>query len=163
MGMTALCADHVEQVLGPYRLLKATPDQICQHWLFIRDSLMMQMPIGVKPSELVLANIQQALLAGRLHCWFLLNVDNNSVLGVCTTTVTEDTISGVRNLLIYSVLAMDPIPTKVWAYCYKVMQVFAKGAGCQHVIACTRNKRVLRLVKMLGGSEDNRFIELEVT
>lgn len=152
----------MEQVLGAYRLLRATPDQIATHWAFVRDALLCNMPFGVEPTEEVMANIQQALLAGRAVCWVLTETEKREIHGVCTTVITHDSIANTRNLLLYSVWAAQPIPTRIWRYCYQVMRKYAAANGCDNLVARTNSPRVLRLVKMLGGDVEQRMIQLEV-
>ena len=119
------------------------------------------------PSEEMLSNMLQALLAGRLECWFLCSKESKEsfgkIIGVFTTTITGDTIAGVRNLLIYTMSGTNSyIPDCVWKREFETLAKYARSKGCRAIRIMTVNDRIIDVVEKLGGEVVMNVVDLEV-
>lgn len=144
-----------------HSMVKLLPDQITAQWDgLVKQSIMMSLPTTVPVTEEVLSNVLSALLAGRLICWVLTR--DGKVMAMTTTAIVVDSVSGVRNLLVYSIAAFSTVSDATWRWVFVRMARYARRAGCYKITACTNNSRVLDIVKKLGGKTNVRLIELEV-
>ena len=118
------------------------------------------------PSEDMLGNMLQALLAGRLECWFLCSKEENSfgkIIGVFTTTIVGDPIVGVRHLLIYTMSGTNSyIPDCVWKREFETLAKYARLKHCNSIRIMTVDDRVIDIVEKLGGEVVMNVVDLEV-
>lgn len=127
----------------------------------IKSSLIMSLSKVMEVNEMKLSNILQALLDKRMKAWALVK-DDKHVVGIITTTITQDTMVGVRNLFLYSLAASEYIPRRGWAAMFALAKRIAKAEECSSMIGFSKEPFVLKMVEGLGGTTDTRMITLEV-
>ena len=86
----------------------------------------------------------------------------NVVYGFVITTVMEDFLSGIRNLLIYSLFGARPIEDSMWVRGLETMRKYAKANRCVKVMAYSNIDRIEEIVKSLGGEIEWKFISFPV-
>jgi hypothetical protein len=109
--------------------------------------------------------MQKAIIDERLTVWVMGRLDDDgqlSPVALFTTTVTEDTIVGIRRFTICSLAGSDYIPIKAWRYGFKVLKRAAERSGCSLITAESNNKRVLQVIEKLGGDTSYRSVYMEV-
>jgi len=140
-----------------YRLVRLTPNDAIASWDFFRLSFERSMPSTVPNNEYTLANLQQAVAAGRLTCWMVFSFGYGEVLKdakpllVATTILCEDTMARAKHLCIYSVMGLDNITNELWKECFRVLREYAKEMGCCRIMASTTNKRIVQVAKSLNA------------
>ena len=142
-------------------IIRLSPDQVTVHWDVIKFGIQESVPPITYGSQNTLNNMLKSLLTGEMQCWVLMN-GAQKIQGVATTTITKDSCSGVKNLMIYSVYGLVFIDDETWAENLKGLRKFAKANGCHRIISFRAVDRLIGLVKDLGGSADFTFVALEV-
>lgn len=146
-----------------YRLYRPQLEAVLANWDEVRYFLVRAGIPGAEESSL--ANMQRAIIDGRLTVWMMGRLDGDgqlSPVALFTTTVTEDTIVGIKRFTICSLAGSDYIPIKAWRYGFKVLRRAAEREGCSRITAESNNKRVLQVVEKLGGDTSYHSIYMEV-
>ncbi len=142
-------------------IIKLDEDQITRHWDVIKFSILESVPPITYGSQNTINNMLKALLTGQMQCWVMLDKDKQTQ-GVVTTTMTADTCSGVKNLMIYSVYGLKFISDQEWVEHLQSLRKFAAAKGCHRIISYTAVARLIKLARNLGGNTEYTFIALEV-
>jgi hypothetical protein len=142
-------------------LIKVLPNQIAERWKALEPIIKVSLPPMITGSDAAMKEILQALISGRLNCW-LYGKDEKSIYAVLTTKVVNDTETGCRNLIIFSLTGIRAMNDSIWRDGYSLLRQFAKQQGCKNIIAYTNSKRVIESVKSLGANTDTTLIVLEV-
>ena len=87
---------------------------------------------------------------------------NHKLYAVCTVTVSEDTLSGNRNLYVYSLGSFTPVELAGWKIAFDTLREYARELGCYRIVTKTNNPRMIQITKHLGGKTDMVAVELEV-
>lgn len=150
-----------EQVQEDFNIIEVLPGQIGALWQVLKAGIVAAQPVGVLLDEENLGNILQALLAGRMQA-FVITKDKN-IVGSLTTNLLIDTLSGTRNLFIYSLYTAVPSQdSEIWALGLEVLRKKAKELDCFKIMSYTSNERIIQMVDRIGGSTTMRVVELEV-
>jgi hypothetical protein len=88
-------------------------------------------------------------------------VDEDRVHALFTTMFFNDPCR-VRSLFIYSLYAYEVVSLEMWKSAFDSLKVWARGNKCRYVIAYTENKRILEIVRSLGGNTSKVIVSLEV-
>lgn len=148
-----------------FRLLRMQPDQIPIGWGFIRKAMQVATAGGFDPTEESLANLLQALMAGRIDSWVFYkqrDEEEGKVLGLMLTTITEDTIAQIKHMLIYSMSGFNYIDDEKWMIAFTTLAKYARAKGCSTIRAVTNNDRVLDVAAKIGAEIVGYTIEVEV-
>jgi len=119
----------------------------------------------MKVDEEVLANIQTSLMDGRLQCWMLAEIKEatkGTLLGVCTTSVVEDTFARVKFLYIYTTTMFGSVNLDVWSFCLERLRAYGRKKGCVKIVTFTSNDRMLAVIKRFGGTASSVRAEMEI-
>ena len=144
-----------------FQLVQLTPEQVNEDWTAISEGIDLALPpIADEKAPDRMDKILSALMDGRMKCWILSVGEEPYVL--MTLTITQDNMTGTKNLCLYSLYGYRPISYKIWHLLLKEGQTFARKAGCNKIIAYSSLPRVLDLVKILGGDSSYHLITLEV-
>ena len=142
-------------------IIRLSPDQVTEHWDVIKFGIQESVPPITYGSQNTLNNMLKSLLTGEMQCWVLMN-GAQKIQGVATTTITKDSCSGVKNLMIYSVYGLVFIDDETWTRNLQDLRKFARANNCHRIISFTAVDRLIGLVKSLGGSADFTFVALGV-
>ena len=145
-------------------LVMLLPEQISEKWDIIKRGVEVAVPPTVLTSPKVINNILMSLLNGSAQCWVEYKVEEgkNIVYGFLITAVLDDFLSGVRNLLIYSLFGARPIEDDIWIKGLETIRKYAKANNCEKVIAYSNVKRIEEIVNSLGGKVEWKFISFPV-
>ena len=145
-------------------LVMLLPDQISSKWNIIKRGIEVSVPPTITSSPKVMNNILMGLLEGSAQCWVEYEVvkEKSIVYGFLITTVMEDFLSGVRNLLIYSLYGARPIDDDIWVRGLITLRKYAKANNCEKVIAYSNIERIEEIVRSLGGKVEWKFISFPV-
>ena len=135
-------------------------EEAVKAWNLIRLSLALSFPPGIPPTEATLVNMQRALIEGRLTAWAL--ILEGKIYAIATTTITEDTMAGIRTFYIYSLSSFYNIPTRAWKIGIESFYEEARKRGCYSIVARTNNKRLIKLVGKMGTRTDIAHLNMEV-
>ena len=145
-------------------LVKFTPGQVAENWQYLEPGIRTALPPFTYEDPERMNNIHQALLSGLIDCW-VGNIQVNGSwkpYGFMLTTLSEDTISGVKNLLIYVVYSYSKIPLKEFEANIGTIVSHAKNLGCHRIVAYTSVPKLLAIAKELGGDTDYRFVTFDI-
>jgi len=142
-------------------LVKLTIDQVSSHWSgVLLPAIRASLPPTVYDSNAVDSKLLESALTGKLSCWVA--VDDQEIVGVVTTTVTEDECTGVRNLWIYSIYGFTNIHEDVWVECLKTVVLYARSVGCHRVLGYTNAPHVVKWSEKLGARTNSVLVEFDL-
>lgn len=156
----ALCPN--PHKLGLERL---TPDQVNLMWPQLRPAIRASLP----PSEVsdgpgAMNNVLVAIMHGTLQVWIATQRTEGSVrvFGGVVTQMTAPTVTGPRNLWLYSLFIHELPPTQLIGKMLDTLKDYARENGCRGIFAITNNDVIRKLVDHLHGDTDYRLVRLEV-
>lgn len=133
-------------------LIRLTGEQIAKFWKSeIKEAIREALPMMPADSDLVMNNVLRELLSDRLQCWVVTSGEDNKPLGICTTQVTLDSITGEKNMLIYTTYAFDGFPKFLWEANYLQLAGIAKELGCARIYCYSDNPIVIEKAKENGA------------
>ena len=149
-------------------LIPMTGEMVSKYYDLVRHALDNSLAPTTYASTETVNNCFLAIYRGDMTCWALFDrAENDQILlhGFIFTTPTYDACTCVRNLLIYSTYTFTPVKdflnTK-WVGAMEVLRKFAKEKGYHRIIAYTNVKRVVDIVKSLGGKAEFIFLSLDL-
>ena len=145
-------------------LVRLLPEQITNFWEIIKESIELSLPPVVGDNADRMKNIMVSLLSGTMDCWasFTLEDGNTNINGIVVTTIIEDTNSGTKDLLIYSVYGITSITKDSWADGQVVLAKWGKENGCSRITGYTDVESIITAVKRLGGNAEQVYITLPI-
>lgn len=147
-------------------LLRLLEPQINDYWQVIRYAVQNSVPPFTYDSPEKMNNIYDALLNGDMQCWVYLDPKDNGespdLDAVALTTVTQDGVSGVRNLEVYSLYGLAFMQDRAWQEGLQGLMEYAKGQKCHRIIAYSNVPRMIDVAKQLKANTDFTFIYWEV-
>lgn len=145
------------------QILHLLPDQIMEHWHFIKDAMERAFPPMTNATPETFLEIQEQFLLGEMDCWFgVESIDAQEIIAVMTTKVVVEDVTKTKNMLIFSVTTYMPHNADLWIYGYKALSRFAASKGCNKIISFSNDANVLRIAKGLGADVEWRLIQLEI-
>jgi hypothetical protein len=145
------------------QILRLLPDQIMEHWHFIKDSMERSFPPVAEATPEAFLELQQSFLLGEMDCWFAVtSIDTEDIIAVMTTKVVMEDVTKTRNMLIFSVTTYQLHSEDLWTDGYNALRKYAAGKGCNKIISFTDNPNVLRIASQLGADVNWSLIQLEV-
>jgi hypothetical protein len=145
------------------RMARVQVADIGKLWDFIRPCILGALPPTVFETETVAANILKSLLLEELQCWFLYRREDGKpvIYAVATTCIDSDSISGNRNLLLYSLYGLQqPIGESVWTVGLTGLLKYKDRMLCQNLIAYTDQEDVVKRALSFGGDARFKLIRL---
>ena len=142
-------------------LVELTIDQAMEMWNSIKASIQEVLPGKWKTEEHIGLLLVQAVQSGILVPWVIF--ETGDIIAVLTTTIQEDKITGIRNLLIYSVKSRkDKSFSDVdWDSALSTLKNYARGKGCNNIVAYTTVPYIASQVEKFGWQKE-LFIFTEV-
>ena len=141
-------------------ILRLLPAQIMQLWAPIKACIQASLPPHVANSVEGLVYIQEQLLLGSIQCWLGREENSNTPCIVATTQIVHDSVSNVRNLLIYTVTTVASHSQTMWAEALQTMRDFAHSNQCANIIAYSNQPDALAVIESLGGDISWRLITI---
>lgn len=145
-------------------VVRLDPAQVVEAWDMLKKGFLISLPVLVKASEWTLANLQSALMDGRLTAWMISEIKGNEVklLGIATTVFTSDTLAGLKYMYVYSLASFGPAPDGVWRLTFETLMKYAKHMNCNYLSAYTSHPGLLALAKDLGANTDLTLVVKEL-
>jgi hypothetical protein len=147
-------------------LVRLLPEQAARHWKELEDILLRSLPPDVYLNEESTTNILQAINLGTLVIWVSVTPNDKekttTIHAVVSTMIANDSITGTRNLLIYTLTAVGHIPDDEYVEGYKNIVAYAKSRGCHKVIAFSNNDRVLDVAKKFNVDASWRMLQINL-
>lgn len=145
------------------KLLKILPENISEQWDFYAPLLAKGLPPTAGDSYKNMVNVLEATLLEKLICWGYYS-DENELMFLVTTTIYFDEISKNRKLLIYSFTGLCKITNIMFSDALNKLKKYAKSEECSHIIAYTRNEKIVNYLSngSIGADVGYRLIEMEV-
>jgi len=141
-------------------ILQLASDQCAAYWEDIKNVVLASMPSFADRSPDGLNQVLANLLDGHAQAWVAL--DANVVVATAVTIIQTDTITGIRNLLIYALAGYGNIREEIWKDGIEALKSFAKAQGCYKVIAFSSVPRILTIAEGLGVNCSARVLEWEI-
>ena len=144
-------------------ILRLLPDQIMDHWHFIKDSIVRAFPPVAEATPETLLEMQQQFLLGEADCWFgVASLDATDIIAVMTTKVVTDDVSRTQNMLIFSVTSYALHSEDLWNDGYFALAKYARSKGCRKILSYSNNPQVLHIAEKLGADISWRLIQLDI-
>jgi hypothetical protein len=144
------------------KLLKLSPEQLMQHWPYVKECILLAMPPFVTNTTENILRIQSMLLVSTLECWACIDNNSGQFYGILTTQISADEITLTRNLLIFSITLTEEHEDIIWNEGYTEMMKYAKARGCTNIIAYSNQQLVIDKAEKLGADVSWRFISFPV-
>ena len=146
-------------------LVKLLPEQIASNWDFLKTCIVEDVPLERGSRINRNANILNLLLIDEMQCWVDVRSrgDKTEIRVVVITQFYGDNVSGNRNMLIYSLVGLNSIfDLTTWRKGMLTLLQYARGKGCNQVLAYSDNESVLTFVKRLGANTSQRLIVMSL-
>ena len=146
-------------------LVKLLPEQIASNWDFLKTCIVEDVPLERGSRINRNANMLNLLLIDEMQCWVdaRTHEDKTEIRAVVITQFYGDNVSGNRNMLIYSLVGLNnAFDFKSWQKGLLVLLKYARGKGCNQVLAYSDNESVLTFVKRLGANTSQRLIVMSL-
>jgi len=140
-------------------LIRAVPAQIAEMWASIKQGVM-----GALPTDTSEAAVLQALIDDKLQMWLVVRAVDNKVtlLGILTTQIKEEGVSGEKALLIYTLYGVQQMTLADFEANMQGLRNYAREQGCQRIVAYTIIDNVIKLAERLGADVSTRFLIFKV-
>ncbi len=141
-------------------LVKLTSEQVSKNWPAIRKAIEASLPPISVGAEDRMNRILEAIINDYAHCWFNYNKDDQLDV-VVVTSFLSDEITGIKNLFIFAMYGMMA-ERRSWLEGLKTLVRFARGHGCDQIVAYSDIDSVIKFVERVGGDGDFRLIRIPV-
>ena len=132
-------------------IVKLTVEQITSLWDSIRYSIISSISHISKTEPKNIRNILCQLLRQDLQCWCVFD-GNKKIYGYITTTISIDSISKSRTLLIYSLFLFHKATDDMWKDGIEALEKYAKANKCNNITAYSTNPIVISIAEKQGYS-----------
>lgn len=147
-------------------LTRLMPEQVSRLWDIIKYAIVQSVPpiSGEHPDKL--NRILSAALCGKIDVWAsYIKGEVNKFEGIAITEVIYDDVTGIRNLLLYSIYSyIDEEKVKPSTYVNGLISLakYAKSLRCSNVIAYAQKEGIVALAKRLGGDTSFTLVSFDV-
>jgi hypothetical protein len=150
-------AENTKFVLCPKARIEGNFETL---WYYIAQAL----PPSSSHHALRKGNILRSLQSGNMQCWlgWEKNGAGYSLAAIATTAIVNDTVTGDRNLLIYSFTYEKNFSPDAIVKHFETIKRFARVNKCMKVIAYTGLPVLTKLVEKYLNGKSSTFLEMEV-
>jgi hypothetical protein len=125
------------------------PEEISLFWEIIKAGLEDNLPYMEVEKDIYTSRMFKSLLGGTLFC--AIHVVSEGVVDLMAIiTPTFDAISGVKNLLVYTIATYGEVSRESCLKGLAGLEEFAKKAGCNRICYYTENEELVHAVKDIG-------------
>ena len=146
-------------------LLKLTPEDVNRMWDLLKPTIVgvLAMDDGVDYAK-VSTETLNACLRGILTVWILGDYEGNkfTLKAVLTTMPFVDIPTGRRELLVYTLMMLRPVGKDEMAKAFMKLKEYARSYGYKAITGFSDVPQVIKLVELLGGKTNVRYLTLEV-
>ena len=144
-------------------LVRLLDQQIADAWPVIKYAVEQSVPPIAGESPEKMNNVLESLLLGKLQCW--VTADSPEIKQfrtVLTTRINTDDTTGTKTLLIFSMFSFVPQSSEDIDQVHKTLVAFAKGNGCNRMLAYTQDENVLSIGRKYGMTTEWTMLTLDV-
>jgi hypothetical protein len=136
-------------------LVALLPEQISEFWPLLKGHIDDTLPPTGDYGSYDVNKILYNLLFGYAQLWLYNEGEVNK--GFIVTTIYDD-ISGVRSLIIYSMVVIDKTAKVDWQGEFETLRKYANSRGCSKVCSFVRNDKIVKALKEYGIDTQFTFI-----
>lgn len=140
------------------KLVALDAASVMQMWQKINSCILFSLPPLGEASQWAEEKILAAINRGELTLWVY--CEGPTILAVVSTTLTGDTITGTRAMLIYSAHSTGDLGIEDWRAIVDTLAKSAQVAGLSRLVAYSDVQRIIDIVNELGGSTKVVMCEL---
>ena len=144
------------------KLLKLSPEQLMQHWPYVKECILLALPPYVAESADSIIRIQEQLLIGSLECWACIREETGEFYGIVTTQIVADEATMTKNLLLFSVTLTEEHEHEIWREGYVYLSRYAASKGCNSIVAYTNQEAMIMLAKGFGADTEWRLLKFPI-
>jgi hypothetical protein len=133
-------------------LVAMLPNQISEQWPLYKGHIEDSLPPTADYGNYDTNNILYSLMYGAAQMWTY--QENNENKGFVITTIMND-ISGIRLLMLYSIVIINPDMKVDWQLELNTLRKYANSRGCSKICAYVMNQKLLD--KLKGSEVETRF------
>ena len=144
-------------------LLKLFPAQVAKYWNELGPMVEQTLPPSANGSRMT--NVLQAILSGRLEMLQYYDQSESGearIIGLAVVGIVDNIDYSSKDMLIYAVYAYGQSSKQEVVDGFRLLVDYARGIGCDAVIAYTNLPGLVKYIKRLGGQADYTFLRLEV-
>lgn len=143
-------------------LIRLTIEQVATYWPDIHRAVSLSLPPIMKGEGERMNKILESLLIENAQCWASVDRETKEMDGLVTTAVMEDTLSGAKSLMLYTIYGYRPTIARSWKEGFETLSKFAKSQGCNRIIGFSNEKALMKRAKVLGVNFDYSLGVVEV-
>ena len=144
------------------KLLKLSPEQLMQHWPYVKECIILALPPYVTADADNMIRIQEQLLVGSLECFACIANDTGEFYGIVIVQMVADEVTLTKNLFIFSVTLTEEHEDAIWQEGYVYLSRYAASKGCSAITAFTNQESVVMLAKHLGADIEWRLLKFPI-
>jgi hypothetical protein len=137
-------------------LTRISGEQISDNWHVIRLAIKNSAMPTADTGEPKMKNILESLLKDRAICWVDGNPDKPRT--VIVTSITEEEISGTKNLLIYCAHGFGKASSAEYLDMVQTLGDYARGMECDNIISYVWNDKIIRLLEKYGAETNYTLV-----
>jgi hypothetical protein len=137
-------------------LVRMSSEQIGDNWPIIKSAIKNSALPTVDTGEAKMRNVLKALLVGQAVCW--VDGDPERPRTIIITSLSEESISETKNLLIYCAHAFARATSEDYLNMVYKIGEYARGMECDNVIAYVWNPKMLQLLKKYGAETNYTLV-----
>lgn len=138
------------------------PKDYRKMWNVIRYGLWHSVPPTAGGGLDALRRVLVQLLCGRAQAWVLYKKAAKRMQMMMVTYVDSDPLTRSRYLIIYGVYAYSAIEDEAWHAVSDRLDEFARGEGCERIIAFTAVDRIIEMAAATGFADQYHLIAKEL-
>lgn len=138
-------------------IVKLLPEQISELWDSIRYGIINSIAPIVEPTPDNIQDVFCQLLKQDMQCWCVYD-ENKDIYGYIITSITVDTNTQFRTLIIYSLFLYRKASVEIWDEGIKAIEKFAQANKCTRLAAYTANDDVLSIAEKNGFMSDYTYL-----
>jgi hypothetical protein len=135
-------------------ILRLSPEQIVEYWEVIRPNILESLIPIVDRNEETVFRVLQSLLTESLQLWAGIEDREGKVeervYAIMTTSISIDSISQTRSLLINSLFALKHVPLSDWEKGIRLLDEYKEKNRCTKLVAYTDIPEIVALASRLG-------------
>lgn len=149
----------IKDIKDQYQLIRLDNVRVVEQWNDLEQILVESFAhIKSEWNEDEKAKLLKHIADERIQCW---GIFKGKELTAFMTTALLTEFWGERRLLIFSLYGFNKINIEVWRSLFSSLTKYARSERCTKIVAYTTNKRIIQIVKSIGGTF-SAFIEMEI-
>ena len=156
--------DQAKPRLSEFAFVKLLPEQIATVWPSVTEAIATTLPPTIERLSQHLNGILMQLMSGQMQFWVAQQKDPwpPTVIAFVLTRIEEDSATGTRSLLIYSLYSVTVIEEWMWLGSFRTLKKFALGNNCTKMVAYTQHQHIVDVAEKIGADVSQRVISFNL-